>query len=100
MNKKWFVIYTTSQFECPFCIKAKELLNVYGFDYYEKDIHKNANYKKEFQDNGFRKVPQVYFEDTLIGGYDNTKDWVRNRFFENFDDVTKNKIKEELENIG
>lgn len=100
MNKKWFVIYTTSAFECPYCIRAKELLKVYGFDFYEKDIYKHEEYKKEFLERGFKKVPQVYFEDTLIGGYDNTKDWVRRTFFESFGDDKKKKIMEELEHVG
>jgi len=99
MSKVHFVIYTTSAFECPWCIRAKELLNVYGFDYYEKDIHKNPRWKEEFIEKGFKKVPQVYFDETLIGGYDVTKDWVRNKFFENYSDEKKSKIKEELENI-
>lgn len=99
MGKKWFVVYTTSQFECSYCNNVKALLNIYGFDFYEKDIHKSPHYKEEFLEQGFRKVPQVYFEDTLIGGYDNTKDWVRNKFFENFDATKKNKIKEELDSL-
>lgn len=100
MGKKWFVIYTTSAFECPYCIKVKELLSVYGFDFYEKDIHTNGNYKKEFLERGFKKVPQVYFEDSLIGGFDVTKDWIRGKFFENYSDDKKKKILEELDNVG
>ena len=100
MNKKWCVIYTTSAFECPWCVKVKEILNIYGFDFYEKDIHKNPQYKKEFLELGFKKVPQVYFEDTLIGGHDNTKDWIRNKFLENYDPTKKQKILQELENIS
>lgn len=99
MSKKWFVIYTTSQFECPYCLRAKELLNIYGFDYYEKDIHTNPHYKKEFLERGFTKVPQVYFEEDLIGGYDKTSEWVRYKFFENFSDDKKAVIIEELSKV-
>ena len=99
MTSKLFTIYTTSAFVCPYCVRAKELLKIYGFDFYEKDIHKDSQWKEEFLERGFKKVPQVYFEDTLIGGYDNTKDWVRNKFFENYSPDRKQKIVEELENI-
>lgn len=98
MNKL-FVIYTTSAFECPWCVRVKELLKIYGFDYYEKDIHKDGRYKEEFKAEGFRTVPQVYFEDHLIGGYETTKDWVRSKFFENYNEDKKKKILEELNDI-
>jgi glutaredoxin len=71
------VIYTTSQFECPWCIKAKELLNIYGYDFFEKDIHTNAEYKKEFIEAGHKTVPQVYLDDTLIGGHDALQSYLR-----------------------
>lgn len=74
----WYVIYTTSAFECPWCVKAKELLQVYGIDYFEKDIHTNETYKREFLEQGFRKVPQVFREDVLIGGHDSLQEYLRN----------------------
>lgn len=74
---KWMVIFTTSAFECPWCIKAKELLNVYGYDFFEKDIHTSAEYKKEFIEAGHKTVPQVYIEDQHIGGHDSLQKWLR-----------------------
>ncbi len=96
----WIVLYTTSAFECKWCIKVKELLNIYGFDFYEKDINKHDEYKKEFVEAGFRTVPQVYLEGTLIGGYENTKDYLRKTFFQNYNDTVRQKILEELEALG
>jgi glutaredoxin len=98
MTSKLFTIYTTSAFECPWCIRVKELLNIYGFDFYELDIN-NPRLKKEFLEQGFKTVPQVFFEDKHIGGYETTKDWVRNKFFENYSPDRKQKIIDELENI-
>lgn len=74
---KWHVLYTTSAFDCPWCTKAKELLNVYGVDFYEKDINENETYKQEFMAAGHKTVPQLYHEGTLIGGYEKTRDYLR-----------------------
>lgn len=95
----WFTIYTTSAFECPYCIKAKDLLQVYGFDYHEKDINQHEEYKKEFLERGFKQVPQLYFEKTLVGGYNNSKDFLRKKFFENYSPEKKKEILEQLEKL-
>jgi len=73
----WMVLYTTSAFNCPWCVKAKELLNVYGIDFYEKDIHLSETYKQEFLEAGHKTVPQLYYEGTLIGGYEATQKYLR-----------------------
>lgn len=73
----WVSIYTTSAFHCKYCIEAKELLNIYGIDFYEKDIHLDETYRKEFIDGGHTKVPQIYIEETLIGGCDSLKEYLR-----------------------
>lgn len=95
----WITIYTTSAFECPWCVRVKELLKVYGFDYYEKDINTSPQYKKEFIAAGHKTVPQVYLEGDLIGGYDKTKEYVRHRYFDKYDEKKRAEILVELENI-
>lgn len=97
MNKNWITIYTTSKFDCKWCTKIKELLNIYGFDFYEKDIHKDERYKKEFLERGFKAVPQVYVEGALIGGYKSSEKYFRDKFFQDHPD--KNKITKELEEL-
>lgn len=77
MTTTWYTIYTTSAFECPYCIKAKELLQVYGMDYFEKDINENKTYREEFLAEGHTKVPQIYREGTLIGGCDRLQEHLR-----------------------
>lgn len=74
---RWFTIYTTSAFECKWCKMAKELLSVYGINWFEKDIHENATYLQEFKDHGFKTVPQVFDEENLIGGYEATEKYLR-----------------------
>jgi glutaredoxin len=92
----WLIVYTTSAFECPWCIKLKELLNVYGFDFYEKDINENEEAKKEFIAAGHRTVPQLYHEGVLIGGYEVSKLYLRRRFFDDLPHEQKALVLSEL----
>ena len=99
MNKNWITVYTRSDPPCPWCIRVKELLNVYGFDFYEKDISSSEFYKKEFLERGHRKIPQVYLEGSLIGGYEDTKKYIRDTFFDNYHEDKKQEILKELDKI-
>ena len=73
----YYTIYTTSAFECPYCKIALDLLRVYGVDFIVKDINIDAGAREEFLAAGHTKVPQVYREDTLIGGSDKLKEHLR-----------------------
>jgi len=95
----WIVVYTTSAFNCPWCVRLKELLNIYGFDFYEKDIHENETAKKEFVEANHKTVPQLYHEGVLIGGYEKAKEYLRRKYFQNYSDKRKAEILEELSKI-
>lgn len=77
MVKTWYHIYSTSAFHCPYCVKAIELLRTYGVDFTIKDIHLDQGAREEFRAAGHTKVPQVYREDTLIGGSDKLQEHLR-----------------------
>lgn len=77
MTTTWYTIYTRSDPVCPYCVEAKELLQVYGMDYFEKDISTNETYKAEFLAEGHKRIPQIYREGTLIGGCDLLKQHLR-----------------------
>ena len=63
----WYTLYTRQEPPCSYCIEAKELLSVYGKDFYEVDISE-PGVKEMFAERGFRTVPQVFKEDRHIGG--------------------------------
>ncbi|MGL5080855.1 MAG: glutaredoxin 3 [Microcoleaceae cyanobacterium] len=67
-------IYTWST--CPFCIRAKALLNQKGvsFTEYVIDGDENAREKMAQRANGRRSVPQVFIDDHHIGGCDDLYD--------------------------
>ena len=63
-------IYTWST--CPFCIRAKGLLNQKGVEYTEYciDGDNEARQKMTVRANGGRSLPQIFINDQHIGGCD------------------------------
>ena len=63
-------IYTWST--CPYCRKAKALLNEKDVDFTEYDItgDEAARNKMSERANGRRSVPQIFIDDKHIGGCD------------------------------
>lgn len=67
---KKVTIYTTQT--CPYCIKAKSLLEKKGVSYYELRIDLNPELAIEavMKSNGRRTVPQIFIGDYYVGGSD------------------------------
>lgn len=63
-------IYTWSS--CPFCIRAKGLLNKKGVEFTEYciDGDEAARAKMAQRANGRRSLPQIFINDKHIGGCD------------------------------
>jgi glutaredoxin 3 len=57
---------------CPFCIRAKGLLDDKGVEYIEYAIDGDENARNKMADrgDGRRSVPQVYINDVHMGGCD------------------------------
>lgn len=57
---------------CPFCIRAKALLDQKGLDFIEFDITGDDAARNAMADksNGRRTVPQIFIEGQWIGGCD------------------------------
>lgn len=69
MNPK-IEIYTWST--CPFCLRAKGLLNRKGVEFTEYciDGDNEAKEKMAIRANGNRSLPQIFIDDQHIGGCD------------------------------
>jgi glutaredoxin len=72
-----YKLYTKQN--CPWCVKAKELLNNLGVQY--KELH----YDKDFTKDDLRAligpnlpltVPQVFVKDYRIGGYEDLVEYL------------------------
>ncbi len=63
-------IYTWST--CPFCIRAKALLQDKGVDYTEYCIDGDESARAEMakRANGRRSLPQIFIDDQHVGGCD------------------------------
>lgn len=63
-------IYTWSR--CPFCIRAKALLDQKGIDYTEYCIDGDETARHEMAEraNGRRSLPQIFINDHHVGGCD------------------------------
>lgn len=57
---------------CPFCIRAKDLLDSKGVDYteYSIDGDEAARAKMAQRAKGRRSVPQIFIDDSHVGGCD------------------------------
>ncbi len=64
------VVMYSSRF-CPFCFRAKSLLDSKNVDYEEIIVdQKPALRQKMMQDSGQRTVPQIWIGDKHVGGCD------------------------------
>ncbi len=63
------VIYTTEF--CPYCVRAKQLLQRKGIGYQEIDVSDDAEQRRTLvQRTGRRTVPQIFINEQSIGGCD------------------------------
>lgn len=63
------VLYTTAR--CPYCVRAKMLLDRKGVAYEELRIDLNQDLVEEMTDRSRRfTVPQIFIDDFHVGGYD------------------------------
>lgn len=67
-------IYTWSR--CPFCIRAKGLLDRKGVEYIEYCIDGDEEARSQMRKraNGRSSVPQIFIDDRHIGGCDDIYD--------------------------
>lgn len=72
-----YVVY--SKPSCPFCIKAKTLLQRYDVPYEEYNISENPNLSTFMKSKGFKTVPQVWNGEIHIGGYDELKEYLNQK---------------------
>jgi glutaredoxin 3 len=63
-------IYTSNL--CPYCHRAKSLLNAKGVTFNEFKIDGNTKLSQEAveRSGGMRTVPQIFIENHHVGGYD------------------------------
>ena len=67
------VVYSTAV--CPYCVRAKSLLERKGATYEEKMIEGDRDAMREMLARSKRKtVPQIFIDEYHVGGYDDLVD--------------------------
>lgn len=62
-------VYSTPN--CPYCVRAKALLQSKNLSFEEIDVSEDINsLQKMVKLSGLRSVPQIFINDQSIGGYD------------------------------
>ena len=63
------IIYTTRF--CPYCIRAKQVLDAKGIEYNEIKVDSRPDLRAEMrQKSGRHTVPQIWIGATHVGGFD------------------------------
>lgn len=66
-------LYTTAS--CPFCVRAKNLLDKKGVAYTNYAVDEQPALRPEMeQRSGRTSVPQIFVDDFHVGGYDDMVD--------------------------
>ena len=66
-------MYTTPS--CPFCVRAKRLLQERGIAYEEFDVARDDALRASVMErSGRRTVPQIFVDGRSIGGYEELAD--------------------------
>ncbi len=67
---KEVTIYSSTR--CPYCVKAKRLLDSKNVQYEEIDITDDDEARTQLieKSNGMRTVPQIFIGETHVGGCD------------------------------
>jgi glutaredoxin 3 len=69
MSDPKVVMYTTGW--CPYCTRARELLNTKGVAFEEIDVDARPEARTEMMArSGRRTVPQIFIGETHVGGCD------------------------------
>ena len=68
-----------SKNNCPYCVMAKEMLDVFDINYQEKVIGEGYSKEQFLQSNpGASTVPQIYIDGQYIGGYEELVQYIKN----------------------
>jgi glutaredoxin 3 len=65
------LVYTTER--CPFCVRAKALLDARGITYRELNLERDPDGRAELvRKTGMMTFPQILIDGELVGGFQET----------------------------
>lgn len=69
--------FIVTKTDCPFCVKAKEFMVGMDIEYKESILGADVLWDDETREK-YKTVPQIWINETHIGGYDNLVEWAIN----------------------
>ena len=72
-------IVVWSRDNCPYCVRAKNLLSVKGLEYEERNISEGVWSREQLLEAcpGARTVPQIVMDGLVVGGYDKLEEYFK-----------------------
>jgi glutaredoxin 3 len=72
-------IVVWSRNNCPYCVRAKNLLSVKGLEYEERNISEGVWSREQLLEAcpSARTVPQIVIDGLVIGGYDRLEEYFK-----------------------
>ena len=72
-------IVVWSRDNCPYCVRAKNLLSVRGLEYEERNISEGVWSREQLLEAcpGARTVPQIVMDGLVVGGYDRLEEYFK-----------------------
>lgn len=64
---------------CLYCKLAKEYLEARNIDHIYIDVAHDTEAMKMFRENNFKTVPQIFLDNTHIGGYDDMRQFLKEK---------------------
>lgn len=64
--------------DCPWCDRVKDLLSTEDVRYV--DLSEDTDALRYIKSQGFKTVPQVFWNGNLIGGYEATQQFLKEHF--------------------
>lgn len=60
---------------CPYCVQAKNLLQLKGIEFEERNITQGTWTKEQLLESvpNARTLPQIFLDDELVGGFNELK---------------------------
>jgi glutaredoxin 3 len=71
------MITVYSKNTCPFCDRAKALLENKGVAFNVVNIEEAQDAREFLVDQGLRSVPQIFIEDAHVGGLNELKEYLK-----------------------
>jgi len=73
-----FVVYGRE--DCKYCRKAKKALELVGEKFRYIPLEDLDEVREELRVKGFETIPAIFYQDEVLGGYDQLHEWITEKY--------------------